>query len=198
MRGAGINSIRSANAHGSRTIGYKSHYNSSVHVLSHDNGSYNNIRDTVALSPQIFIGFIQEQEPRRQQYHITCKKRIRDKMKYFLFILNLPAHSQNNPTKNHKRKIWFLIGLPWKKLFFFTVKNFPQIIQNTREIIENMSEIFQNISDIFFTTYTPADFQLLGDWPFLSAKSFGEAPTFYINQPCPCPEAFEREILPEP
>ena len=25
--------------------------------------------------------------------------------------------------------------------FFFTVKNFPQIIENTREIIQNMSEI---------------------------------------------------------
>ena len=42
------------------------------------------------------------------------------------------------------------------------IKNFPQIIENTREIIENMSEIFQNISDIFFTTYTPADLQVLG------------------------------------
>mgnify|MGYP007007771312 FL=1 len=41
------------------------------------------------------------------------------------------------------------------------VKNFPQIIENTRHIIENMSEIIQNISDIFFTTYTPADFQVL-------------------------------------
>ena len=43
------------------------------------------------------------------------------------------------------------------------VKNFPQINENTREIIKNMSEIIQNISDIFFATYTPADFQVLGD-----------------------------------
>ena len=49
-----------------------------------------------------------------------------------------------------------------KNIFFHEVKNFPQIIENTREIIENMSEIFQNISDIFFTTYTPADLQVLG------------------------------------
>ena len=50
-----------------------------------------------------------------------------------------------------------------KKYFFYMVKNFPQKIENTREIIENMSEIIQNISDIFFATYTPADFQLLGE-----------------------------------
>ena len=49
-----------------------------------------------------------------------------------------------------------------KKIFVYTIKNFPQIIQNTREIIENMSEIIQNISDIFFAIYTPADFQVLG------------------------------------
>ena len=30
---------------------------------------------------------------------------------------------------------------PVKKIFFCTVKNFPQIIQNTRHIIQNMSEI---------------------------------------------------------
>ena len=29
-----------------------------------------------------------------------------------------------------------------KKIFFYTVKNFPQEIENIREIIENMSEIF--------------------------------------------------------
>ena len=50
-----------------------------------------------------------------------------------------------------------------KKYFFCVVKNVPQEIENTREIIENMSEIIQNISDIFFATYTPADFQVLGE-----------------------------------
>ena len=49
-----------------------------------------------------------------------------------------------------------------KKIFFYTVKKFPQEIENTREIIKNMSEIIQNISDIFFATYTPADIQALG------------------------------------
>ena len=62
-----------------------------------------------------------------------------------------------------------------KKYFFVRVKNFPQEIENTREIIKNMSEIIQNISDIFFATYTPADFQVLGGCPFLSAKPSGKA-----------------------
>ena len=48
-----------------------------------------------------------------------------------------------------------------KKIFFCTVKKFPQEIENTREIIKNMSEIIQNISDIFFAIYTPVDFQIL-------------------------------------
>ena len=33
-------------------------------------------------------------------------------------------------------------GLVRKKIFFCTVKKFPQEFENTREIIKNMSEIF--------------------------------------------------------
>ena len=46
------------------------------------------------------------------------------------------------PAQNRKGKDYPAICLARKKIFFYTIKNFPQIIQNTREIIENMSEIF--------------------------------------------------------
>ena len=83
---------------------------------------------------------------------------------YFLYTLSAPALFSKDSAK--VRKNIFL-----KNIFFLPAKNFPQIIENTREIIENMSEIFWIISDIFFATYTPADFQVLGRWPFLSAKT---------------------------
>ncbi len=43
---------------------------------------------------------------------------------------NLPENTQYRKNTFAKEKI-----------FFYTVKNFPQQIKNTREIIENMSEI---------------------------------------------------------
>ena len=52
-------------------------------------------------------------------------------------ILKMKA-SGGKPAEEGFVKKWLFA----KKIFFYTVKNFPQEIENTREIIGNMSEIF--------------------------------------------------------